>query len=492
MKISRFLCIFLTFVTLTSCAAETRKDSQEPDSSESAIQSADSSAETDIYTELGEHDFNGRVFTFLYSKDQLGKQWIYDAEEYNGDIFNDTVYDRDLKISEMYNVGIDWYSTGGKGDEVYNALRQTVLAGDKTYDLAIGHMFGGLTSFISQGCAYNFNDLEYVDYDKSWWAEGLRDVLEVNGILLLQNSDIVYKFNDCIYFNKDMLTDFGYPSSYIYDFVDSGVWTWDKLTELARAALSDLDGNGIYDENDRYGHLLNANAYVSCNWVYASGMTIAKITDDGEISLENVTSARMTKAVETLNELINVGEQTYMYTDTKVMDTLEGCGLFVNGRSLFLEQITTILPLMRDVEINYGIVPLPKLDEEQDGYHAMATPQMMVLPATTDDPVFTGVILEALSMESYKTVNPAIYEVSASEKFLRDNKSYEMYQIIQSYGVYDFNWNFGSGGAFSQLMWKVVRDNKLDTLSSYIAANMQPVQETLDKACEYINAYAEK
>ena len=157
-----------------------------------------------IYTDLGEHDFEGRKFTIVYSTDQLGAFWPYDAETENGDLVNDAVYKRNRTVEEKYNVDIDYYSTGGVSSEVGAALLKSIMSGDNQFDLAIGHMFSGINALVSAHALYDFNKLPYVDYDKPWWSQYLRDTLEVDDVLLLHNSDLVYKFNDCIFFNKKM------------------------------------------------------------------------------------------------------------------------------------------------------------------------------------------------------------------------------------------------------------------------------------------------
>ncbi len=439
---------------------------------------------TDIYTDLGEHDFEEREFTIVYSEDQLGKMWLYDTEEQNGDLVNDAVYKRNHDVGEKYNAKIIYYSTGGMWNEVGTAFLKSIMSDDGAYDLALCHMFGGINSLVSQNALYNFNDLPIVDYDKPWWAANLRDTLEVDGVCLLQVSDLVYKFNDCIYFNKDIMADYKLDEN-LYDTVRAGKWTWDKLISMAKSVSGDLNGDGEYDESDMYGLALVPNTAEDSNWVYANGMTVATIKN-GEISVDTVNSEKMKNVVDKMSDFVNVGNHVYISEDTNLTDNK----IFVDGHSLFMENLTLVLPEMRDVEIDFGIIPLPKYDEEQDDYYSMATPQMMAIPANLDDPTFTGVMLEALAMESYRTVNPAVYNVSFSGKYLRDDDSYEMYQIIQGSGVYDFNWNFGNGNKFALFMGNdIVRKNAADTLASYYQANYSKILENLEEVYEIIKNY---
>jgi len=437
---------------------------------------------TSIYTDLGTHDYGGKTFTIAYCKSQLGEMWPYEAAEENGDVVNDAVWKRDSGIEDKYNVDIVWYDTNGK-EQVASVMQSSIMAGDNEYDLGIGHMFAGVNTLIEVGGLYDFNKLPVVDYSKPWWQQNLPETLAVDGILLLNVSDLVYTFSDCIYFSKDMLADYSsLPDP--YELVKSGKWTWDVLTEMAMEVGADLNGDSKFDENDRYGYSMSTNPYVDANWIYANGMTIATI-ENGEISLANVQSERMTATLEKMYKLVREGNHTYIAPGAG-KESIKDLQLFLNGQALFHENITALLPQMRDAELDFGIVPVPKFDEAQENYYSMATTQMMMVPSTVTDTEFTGLMLEALSMESHRLVRPAVYETSFSAKYLRDEQSYEMYNIIRDSGVYDFNWNFGSGNAFAQMMATLVRKGSPDMLASFYAKNETAVMEMLTEVLEQI------
>ena len=141
--------------------------------------------------------------------------------------------------------------------------------------------------------------------------------------------------------------------------------------------------------------------------------------------------------------------------------------------------------MLRDVEFEFGIVPLPKYDENQDGYHTLASTQMLLLPSDMDDPEFVGVVLEALSFESYQQVVPQLYEAVYQNKYLRDSESEQMFDLIRGSLVYDSMWNYGNGGDFSYLIGNTVGEKNID-IASFIAANIAKAQAELDKVYEDI------
>ena len=140
---------------------------------------------------------------------------------------------------------------------------------------------------------------------------------------------------------------------------------------------------------------------------------------------------------------------------------------------------TAKLSSLRDVNFEFGIVPLPKYDEAQDGYHTLASTQMLLLPADMDDPEFVGVVLEALCAESYRQVVPVLYDVVYQNKYLRDSESETMFSLIRGSLVYDLNWNYGDGSAISYLVSRTVGKQNTD-VASFLASNLSAAQAKLD------------
>ena len=56
---------------------------------------------------------------------------------------------------------------------------------------------------------------------------------------------------------------------------------------------------------------------------------------------------------------------------------------------------------------------------------------LLVIPATTEDPARTGKILDALSYESNVTYMPLYYDTVLAYKGMRDEDSIEMLQIVK-------------------------------------------------------------
>ena len=85
-----------------------------------------------------------------------------------------------------------------------------------------------------------------------------------------------------------------------------------------------------------------------------------------------------------------------------------------------------------------------------------------------------GAVTEALAIESYNYVYPAIYETVFNEKLLRDDESREMFDILMNGLEIDFGRTF-KYTAYSDLIGDLVAKGSTDLASS--AAALEPAAE---------------
>jgi hypothetical protein len=90
--------------------------------------------------------------------------------------------------------------------------------------------------------------------------------------------------------------------------------------------------------------------------------------------------------------------------------------------------------MMRGMEDEFGVVPMPKFDEAQTEYRTLLHDQFTVfsvLNTVTEDRLDeVGAVLEAMASVSYKTVRPAYYETTLRTKIAKDPQSAEMFDLI--------------------------------------------------------------
>ena len=110
---------------------------------------------------------------------------------------------------------------------------------------------------------------------------------------------------------------------------------------------------------------------------------------------------------------------------------------FTSGRSMFvgyqrlgsLEDAT-----VREMEDGLGVVPYPKLSDQQDWYITSThdTCEIGLIPMTVapDDLDYISAVVEVLCRETYRSVLPVYYESSLKMKYTRDDTSAQMIDIV--------------------------------------------------------------
>jgi len=339
------------------------------------------------------------------------------------------------------------------------------MSGSHEYDLGLAHTFIGLTGLVSSGYLYDWNQIPGVDMSKPWWNHSVKETLTINNKLFVASSEYVYQRPGVIYFNKNMITDFELESP--YTLVKSGDWTWDKLGEMSLVVSADLNGDGVFDKNDRYGyaHWLN---WQTVTVIHSNGLYLTEKDDDGYPRYTPLTSEKMRNVFEKYYDLLYTKNKTYVIPEAEMIRTVGShTVLFDNGKVLFLHSNTELLKKFLDLEIEFGMIPLPKYDKIQKDYHSMADTQMMVVPADAKDIEMTGIISEALSVYSYKNVVPAVYDVMYANRYLRDEESYEMFNLIMKGLVYEFSWTFGEGNVMTYALPNLMNQKNVNVASFY-------------------------
>ncbi len=169
-----------------------------------------------------------------------------------------------------------------------------------------------------------------------------------------------------------------------------------------------------------------------------------------------------------------------------------GSQAFLDGRSLlYVDKITTCIGAQfREMEDDYGILPLPKYDEAQENYysHASAHSDCLAVPVLNEDFERASIILEALAAEGYKTIRPAVYDVAIKQKGARDEDSAAMIDLIYAGRTGDFADLYDEWGLVYTLDHMIGR-SKINTWASYYKTNEKASVKRLAKAVEVFSSF---
>jgi len=396
----------------------------------------------EIKEDLPDIAFGGRDFRIIV------KSWgEYDVSvdenssediSFNDVVINDATYARNLAVSEKYGVNIVKIVR----EDIQNAVKKSVSAGLDDYELALPLMQESATLAL-EGHLHDWNALPHLDLNKPWYDQNLRSSLKIKERNYFMMGDFQIRDDDhtwILMFNKQIVRDLGLEEP--YGIVREGKWTFDKFKQMIKDASADLNGDGVFDSNDRYGFLTTSAGGVT-NFLFSGG---EKITDgdptDGNRPVIRDNADRVAAILEKTVDILHKDNASFIKGSWEVFEKM-----FIEGRGLFYSEILAHVRRLRAMNADFGVLPCPKYDENQKDYltHVDPASPIMSLPSTSD-PEFVGVVMEALSAESYRRVTPAFYEASLSGKIVRDDESLDMLKIIMGNHVFDFALVFNFGG----------------------------------------------
>ncbi len=166
---------------------------------------------------------------------------------------------------------------------------------------------------------------------------------------------------------------------------------------------------------------------------YGCGEHLTEIGDE-QIPVLSVGSERSYNVFAKVRDMISDKSAYYQGGDSEILD------IFREGRSLFMTEVLYHANSMRQSDIEFGILPMPKYDTAQEYYIQCADGFCVspaVIPATAANPDRSGFIVEALAEASCKMIKPEYYEVILKSKLSRDEESGEMLDIIYKNFVID-------------------------------------------------------
>jgi hypothetical protein len=432
-------------------------------------------------------DYNGYEFHIVTRNDTMHDYPVHTrdifAESSNGEPMNDAVYRRNSEVEEKFNIKIIMDALDESDESRPNkAVIQSVSAGDDTYDLFMTHEING-SGTAAGGYLLNWNTIPYIDMSMPWWCAGATSDLTVGDKIFLALSDLSVSSNDNCYlilFNKQHQED--YEIEDMYTLANEGTWTFDKMQAIVKDIYSDLNGDGKMTEDDLYG-LINGGG--QANWFYAANNRVALKDENNRPTISPLTD-RIIQAFEKSYDIV-VGEHAYNFTswiDVKIVP------MFAKGNGVLMTTQIGIVPQLRNMEVDFGALPFPKLDESQDLYYNYVDghAQLMGIPKTASNLERTGAIIEELSYLSRKYVVPAYYEINLKTKFSRDEESSKMLDYVLDGRIFDFGYVYNNWvGPFAFGTGDQMSSKKREIVSLY-ESNINKVQANLEKVLEAYDA----
>ena len=399
--------------------------------------------------------------------------FVENDENYDSDRLSAAVHKRnedamekfDIKLSYVDNVDID----------------PIILASEDVYQLLVPGGRQAMEGVIA-GAYVEWGKLPYVDTEKPWWNQDSVREFTIDGKLYTCLNDFTYNYLQlisCTYFNPVLIADLGCTEN-IYDLVDQGKWTFDKMVEIAKLGSADLDKDG--DINiwwDQYG-------FVTQLWggavdaLYSQGCKIGSRDENGlpvidfnVDKVDNIYSKYLDK----------IYYQDYAY----VKDGVEVRDAFKEGRALFCEENLGVATVVfRNSKVEYGIVPNPTYDEAQGtDYRCLvnAATNVLAVPVSNSKLEMTGAVMEYMANYGYENLVEVYYESTLKQKGTRDDTAFRMVDLIKNSACVDFLYYLGNLSGIDSI-GAMICSGSSDSVATYYAMYIDAARQNLSDAIE--------
>lgn len=429
-------------------------------------------------------DLGQKKFTVIVRGSAYGTyasdDFVTNSQMY-GELIDDATKKRNDMVEQLYNVDIDVVSS----DNVYNDVQLDCQSSLGTYD-AIMPSLSNLSNLATQGYLLDLAAIENFDIDAPWYDKNCTEAFSIRDQIYFTTGDITIlnKVNTpSILFNKEMAAKY-FPNEDFYQLVRDKKWTFDKLVESAQQVAQIVTSDGSYSDDNIYGMV---TAYGDPgNFYGASGELIC---DKNAENVPYLTIGNNQRSVIIAQKILNV------YKDANWLIFAQECeqpiwetsfAIFYEGRALFRPSVFSATTKLRSLsEIDFGVLPMPLMDENQDKYNSYCTTGAtagIAIPICAKDPEFSAYMIEACSAWAKNYITTAYYEVNLRYRDLRDNESEEMLDIIFDNIVYDIGQCYNFGG-FTTMFYELTQNRSADIVSN-IESRKTQAQEKIDELVE--------
>ena len=429
-KTIRFTCLVLLLLTVLVPFAACSDKGDEQTGTTTPAGGTQPSPGTDTTTAEETFDFGNRTVTVLERELLSGTSIYYEinAPEVSSEVINNALYERNLYIEESLNIRLKSVVASSNNAERRQRVETAIKSDVKLCDFIMD--YGGNTMYYSVGgMVYDLNQMPYLDFENPWWyTETMKDTA-ISGKNTFAVGDMCtasYTSTAVIFFNKSLAEQYNLENC--YKLVEDGKWTYEKHMTMGKSVTTDLNANGVTDAGDQF-MLIAANWYYQ-PYFYGLGYKLLTRDANGNPQLGELDEPQY-NALKSLIDTVNGPDCWYKAKYDKLGSTTQ---TFREGRGLFWVQLMVSSDGLRDAEFDFGILPLPKLDEEQEQYisYLHTKTSLISVPVITTDTDTIACVIEKMCEVSGNILRPAYFDVLFDGIIARDPESTKMLDIIYS------------------------------------------------------------
>ncbi|MBQ4317254.1 MAG: extracellular solute-binding protein [Clostridia bacterium] len=372
------------------------------------------------------------------------KKTVFLNDESNPASINKAITDRNAFLKSKYGANIEVVEVAS--NKVADELKAAV-ASDMEYCDMLSISARETVKLFTAKLLTDMNTLPDFNAENTFFDKENATSLATNQTfyMLADPTALVYDEMYVFFYNNDIVQKSGQNPETL---VMQGKWTWDRFNEIAKASAPDVYNKVSADLNNdvfAFGAYYLEGTYPLVMWT-SSGEKLIKDTYKKPVGFSMNT-----------DDVVNIAEklmQSYNSRGKYPMSEKSATNAFLNNRLAFFCNKFDFFYALRDGTTkgsNYGILPIPKVNEEQDGYNCLVSSDARVfsVPITVandseDRKRFVSAVLSATCASGNNTI-PKAYANHHIGMYLNNNSEAVMFNTVIDSLTFDFANVFGSG-----------------------------------------------
>ncbi|MDD6265986.1 MAG: hypothetical protein PUB34_06795 [Clostridia bacterium] len=381
-------------------------------------------------------DFKGEQVNLFYWGSEF-VDWELTSDGTTGDIVDKSINARNDTVEARLGVKMNYIKGEVPAEVFMPTVRDEITSGSTDYDLIAGVQCTA-GPVAAAGVFLDLQDAKYIDYNQPYWSDDYNQALSVNSKRFMIGGDISLTttgWASCMTFDLELFRSLFGSEDDFYQEVADGKWTLDRFAEKCKLCYSDLNGNGQKDASDRYGFGIGGTTSTIDQFNFSAGVTYSK-RDENNVPVLDVKNERTIEFVEKFYNIVYNNEGVLHYTN----DTAET--VTDNMSSVFEGATLDSIKEKRGEENDFGVIPMPKLNDNQSKYHSWISDNTVVYSVPISEPAdrvdMATAVLECMASETYRQCLPQYYEKALKSKYVRDSWSAKMLDLIHDGETTDF------------------------------------------------------
>ena len=430
-----------------------------------------------------------RTINVLQRSGAWKEEW--DPELENTDVLSDAIYTRNVYLSDKYGIDFAYHhipllaeSAGGPSA---NTIKDSLMSGTAAYDI-ISYSPLFLSSWAQEGLLAQINDLPYIDFSQPWWYSDVMNQISVDGNCYYafgsSNLSMAWTVNGVL-FNKTMFEQY-YPEKDLYQEVRDKSWTLESMLTYADGIYSDIDNVSGASIGDQYGIVYAGAVWYPIFYGSGSPMVVKNSAGDfvADICNESVVN-RITKIIEICND-------RDITREFNADDEYNEWMAFAEGRGLFLpESISATNTCRKNMTDDYGVLPAPMYDVNQDTYYSTFHPNHSSAMAVAkngphSDWEMLGAIITDAAYMSRKVQWPALFEAVLKGRTAKDPGTLEMLDIVYDNLTLDPLLLYDQANDVDNAIRALIGDNAVSNVYSTLASLSDNVNTDIRTAMDQL------